>query len=232
MLKHTAILLALLVVLTSCSDEAVNPGTITVVQAKTGSTFTFDDYNTDTASGAIIPESRDTSVHTVVRTGITFNGKSNVSELSITSTRDTSTAYISYESNGDIAVYFPGFSSTLLWLNFPISSKTTVSVVLADTTVSFFGVTMQTKITAENSYVGTETLTVSGQSISAVKIKQSLKTKITTAGISEEDSRDSFFYFTPSLGYIAKVDQPSTTIPGTTTKSEGSMSVLMSYVLK
>lgn len=232
MIKNATVLLALLVVLASCSDEAVNPGPITVTQAKTGSSFTFDNYDTDTTSGAVIPESRDTSVHTVVSTGATFNGKSNVSKLSMMSSRDTSEAYMNYETNGDISLYFPGFSSTVQWLNFPISSKTTFSAVLADTSCTFVGTTFQTKITAENSYVGTETITVNGQALNAIKIKQSLKTKITSAGISEEESIDTYFYFALSLGYVVKVEKPATTTPGTDMKSEGSMSILLSYVLK
>ena len=233
MLKHIASVLALLIVLASCSDKAVDPGTITVIQAKAGSTFTFDEYNTDTATGMPIAESRDTSVHTITRTGITFLGKSNVSEVSMLSSTDTSTVYFNYEANGDISFGYPGFSpASAIWVTYPISSKTSSTVTLIDTSYTFFGVTISAKTTLTSSYVGTESMTINGQSVSVIKIKMTSLTKTTTAGIPREDTSVTYIYIAPSLGYLAKVDQAPMTIPVLGTKSEGSYSALIRYTLK
>ncbi|PKL84424.1 MAG: hypothetical protein CVV22_13060, partial [Ignavibacteriae bacterium HGW-Ignavibacteriae-1] len=77
------ILIAITILFVSCNKESnpVKPITDTYVQAKVGSSFTFDEYTIDPESGLPISENRDNTMQTILTTGMNFMGKTNVTKV-------------------------------------------------------------------------------------------------------------------------------------------------------
>jgi len=219
-------------ILAACSSNTTTPTTVTVVQPKTGSTFTQEEFRTDTTTGAPIPSTRETFTYTLSRTGISFFGKSNVSELTNVEPTDTSTIYFNYESNGDVSMFVHTSETDGEWLLLPISSKTTSTVTVMDTTIDVFGLQMKMKSTMTTSYAGTENFTVKGQAVSTMKIKNVILSSVSFAGGNTESTSEASFYFAPSLGYFTKMETPVFIDPNTGEKAEGSVSILIDYNLK
>ncbi len=233
MLKYISLFIVLATFLSSCSktDNPVTPGSSSFVQPKAGSSFTYDEYATDTTTAQPVPGSRDTSVQTIVQTGMTYNGKTNVTKIISVTSGNNDTSYINFESNGDLSVYINGLSIPQKWFTFPTGSKSTNSVTLSDTTQDVFGVSIETKVVLTASFVDNETMTVKGQFLSVTKIKQAFTITITTAGVPNIQSQNSFLYFAPSIGYVTKSETPvSTDLSGA--KAQGHLSILFDYTLK
>ncbi len=234
MLKHISLLLILVASVSSCSksSDPVGPGSASYSAPKTGSTFSYDQYATDTTNAMPIASSRDTSVHTFLRTGITYAGKTNVSQILEKTRFSTDTTYINYETNGDISSYGSDGNGGMIWGTIPIGSKTTFSFTQADTTEVILGVTTRIKISVEVKYVSEETLSIKGQSINVTKLKQSFIVATTVGGVMKSKSADVFVYFAPSLGYIVKSDQPVQDGIFSSGKSKGHVMMLFDYTLK
>ena len=234
MLKYLTLFLFLAAFLVSCkSSNPVSPGS-SFTQPKAGSSFTFDEYSTDTTTGLPIPGTRDTSVQTFVQTGMSYKGKINVSEVVSVTSSSRDTFYLNFESNGDISEYEPGLSANFNWFTIPIGSKTTSLLISEDTTISFGGITEHTKSTVTISYVDDETMTVKGQSLSVTKLQLlAVSTQtVTPPGTTTTTTDISFAYFAPSLGYLTKSETPVSTDPTSGTKSQGRLSILFDYTEK
>ena len=232
MYKPLTLFVVVSLTLAACSSNTTNPSsTVTVVQPKAGSTFTHEEYDIDTTTGTPIPASKATYTYTFTRVGISLYDETNVSELTNADDPTDSPIYLNYESNGDVSLFTPISETSGKWLLLPISSKTTTTITVMDTTIDFLGVSMQMKSTMTTSYVGTENITVKGQSISAVKIKQATKFFVTIGGTTDESSTEATFSFAPSLGFLAKAETPVTTDPTSGSKYQGSLSTLIDYNL-
>ena len=234
MLKYITLFVILGVVLSSCSKSSnpTGPGTTTYVQPKAGSFFTYDEYQTDTTTGQPVPGTRDTSVQTFVQSGISYMGKTNVSEIVSASRMSHDTTYLNYESNGDLSVWgSSGLSSTMSWLLLPTGSKTSNSIT-SDTTVTILGITTETKTVFTLAYVDDETMTIKGQSISVTKLKEMITLTVTTAGVPATQTQSSFAYFAPSLGYLTKTETPVQVGIFSTGRQQGQLSTLFDFTEK
>ncbi len=234
MLKQVPLLILLSMVIVSCkqSTSPTNTNTTTYVQPKTGSTFTFDEYSTDTTSGLPVPGTRDTAVRTVLQSGMSYMGKTNVSEIVGVSSMGNDTSYINYEANNDISEYGPGPLDTIsVWTILPVASKV-ANTQTTDTTAVFSGVTVETKTSSTYSYVDQETMTVKGVSTNVVKIEWAFNLTVISGGVPVTQTLDEFFYYAPSLGILTKILQPVQVGLFTSGQQQGGVSTLIDYSLK
>lgn len=234
MLKHISLLLILAAFISSCSKstDSVGPGSSSYSAPKAGSSFTIDRYATDTTNAMPIASTRDTSVETFLQSGISYAGKTNVSQIVAVSSSSTDTSYINYETNGDISSYGSDGHGSMIWGTIPIGSKSTFSYTQTDTTKVILGVSTRLKVSVEASYVDMETMIVKGQSISVIKLKQSFIIATTAGGVTKSKSADVYVYFAPSLGYFVKNDKPVQDGIFSTGKSEGQVETVFDYNLK
>ncbi len=233
MLKKISVLLMLAVMVAACSQSTSPSGTTaTYIQTKSGSTFTFDEYATDTTTGLPVPGTRDTAVQTVLQTGMTYMGKTNVTKIHEISPSVDDTIYINYETNHDVSVFeATALDTEPVWNALPTGSKSSNSIT-SDTTVSVFGVPVETKISQTIAYLDNETMTVNGNSIGVSKLSETVSFTTISAGTSSTQSSLGYFYYAPSLGFIARTEQPVQAALFGNGKAEGPVSTLINYSLK
>jgi hypothetical protein len=119
-----------------CSNNSTTsapPTTLTVPKA--GSMFVVHAYNIDSSS-RMIDSTQYYDTLSVIATGISYKGKTNVMQLRTpTSGRDI---YQNFESNGDISRYDPGSVSPGAlsgWVTYPVGSKGKTMFNTYDTTI-------------------------------------------------------------------------------------------------
>lgn len=234
MFKHITLLLVLVSFLASCSkDNPVTPTGETYTKPNSGTTYTFADYNTDTTSGQ--PMNRDTTVMTVVQTGMNFQGKTNVTKIISVNHKSTDTLYINYESNNDLSIFellrSGPYVLTPGWTTLPTGSKATTTIPLGDTSYTVSGITTTIKKSLDLSYTGESSLVIKGQSTKTVMVKVTFNYTVTTAGVPNSAPLEINFSLAPSLGFLAKMEAPVSN-DGSGGKRPGSFSTLFDYTLK
>src|ERR1035441_9173974 len=127
-----------------------------------GSTFIYNAVKIDTTGKPIPPTYLDTQ--SIVVTGLTYQGKTNVSE-----TADST--YFEVETNGDVSIYtagFPTYPSTNLvgngWLTLPFGSQARNQLLISNDQ-SFndsLGQLITMNVRDSASYVGTTMVTIGG----------------------------------------------------------------------
>src|SRR5436309_3381446 len=104
MLKYFSFSLIAVFFLASCSkDTPIGTTGETFVKVKAGSTFTFDEYSTD-STNAIVAGSRDTMTGTILRTDGAIANMTGVLVVEEKRGQTSDTAYYAYESNGNLSV--------------------------------------------------------------------------------------------------------------------------------
>jgi hypothetical protein len=202
-----------------------NPVTLgSTVQPKVGSTFTFTTVSLD-SNGNAISGSATTTVDSVVETGITYSGKTNVMHVASGVPGVYSTDnYYSYESNGDISVNFPNAAPLPPWLSLPFHSSGATVQILVDSMIG------QSRLVEGDSVVtlGTFNTTVNGMVLPTVKLKMTVFLQTTAGGITSSSSLLTTYYsIAPSIGYFTELLLPSNHISG-----NGSDQTLISFRLK
>lgn len=198
-----AFMVALL--LTSCTSDPSDPGTsFTFVKAKTGSTYTFDYFETDSV-GTLLPGSRDTSVSVIVATGGTFGGKGNVSIYDGNVGGPSDSGRFSCEANNDVSFPLRVVKQGQTWITIPVSSGVTQTSDAADTFDVGSSTTIERQIVTATRE-GEETMVIKGQSIATVKIKLHLRWIVVQNGVeTEETPRDLYMNWAPSLGFFTRL---------------------------
>jgi hypothetical protein len=192
-------------------------------QPKVGSIFTYD---SDTLNSNGIPTIGFalTPIDSVMQTGMSYSGKSNVMHVYETDIRGNSKdTYYNYESNGDISVNFPNAAPLPPWLKLSIHSSDTTVQILVD---SMNG---QVHIVEGDSVVneGVFNTTVNGTVLPTVKFKMTLFIQSTVAGVTSSSSVYTTFYsIAPSIGYFTELLVPANH------SSYGSDQTLFSFKLK
>jgi len=199
-----------------------------LTQPKAGSTFTYDQYYIDTTSGTPIAATRDTTTETIVQTGMSYLGKTNVSKVLTTTKHGIDTSYINYESNGDFSI---SAAALRKWFTMPCGSKST-STTTTDTTMTYGSVSIKLKMVLTTSFASKETLSVKGHSMDVLKLKQYSVNTMTNSGSESTTIMDMSVYYSPSLGIIIKDGWPVSADPATGAKSPGRMNILIDYNLK
>ena len=166
----SALLMVLFVVTSfvACESGTDDPGTTpTAVTPKAGTSYTYAKQQRDSVSGEA-PTTKDSLViATVISSGTTFEGKSNVISLD----DDGDTMRYVMESNGDVSIYrkelftYGDFTyvSPQPWLKYPIGSKLSGVILFeADTTMMVQTFPVPVHIVAKANYLGTEELKKDG----------------------------------------------------------------------
>lgn len=234
MFQRIVLLAAFALLVSSCSKDGnpITPTTNTTTQPKAGSVFTYNTYNTDPVTREAIPGTKSISYLTIEQSGLTFAGRMNVSKVVGDEAGVLTTGYYNYESNGDISALSTFNGRYVGWSTQPVGSKTTLTAVLYDTTYSIGGIAIRSYSSSTSSFLGTDTMTVMGQSLNVVKIKQSISGATTIDGIGQPLIIDNYVNFAPSLGIAVRSFVEGGINPLTGQRTEGKLSVLVSYVIK
>lgn len=222
-------MIALALVVVSCSsNDPVSPQP-TGDQPKTGSTFSFERFSTDPTTGEPISSTKLRYTATITQTGLTFLGKTNVSKMRTEGIGEVTDAYIYYDPNGDFSVAALYNNVPSGWVTWPVASHTKTENVIADTTYSVGGISISNKATATTIYVGTETMVIGGKDVTVVKMVQTLESVVTSSGVSQTISLSQDGYFAPTIGFFAKTFNDGQLNPVSGEKMEGTLSVLVAY---
>ncbi len=236
MIKRSLFTLILITILGSCSDNSSNTINESTIQPKVGSKFTVEYYDTDTTTGKPISSSILKSVWTYSKTGTTYEGKTNVSEVNVVfSNSQTSSYFVNYESNNDLCISKTFLSSIVSviksWFYYPTSSKSPVTTVLYDTTIISSGVSESSKSQVTISFENNETLEINGKSINVMKFKSVHESIRVGGGITQSGTSIEYDYYAPSLGFMVKSETPViTTTDGY--KSKGKVRIVTDFDLK
>lgn len=199
--------------------------------AKAGSTFTFDEYLTD-STNAIISGSRDTMTSTIIETNGYMGGKSVVFFVEEKHRGSIDTAYYAYETNGNLSVYVnPSDPSFLIWEIVPTGTEATI---IRPSSYSFIGIdTSDTHDSTITSLVSAENITIKGQAVSAKKMLLRFRHVMALNRVKQLDlTIDNTLSYAPSLGYIVKNVSPSRRNPFGSGWINGKFQTLIDYNLK
>lgn len=236
MLKNLSLLLSLLIALTflsSCSkDDPVTPAPPSeFVKVKTGSSFTYDQYATD-STNAMIPGTQLTSVSTVLRTDGAIAGKTGVIVVEDVKSGVHDTTYYAYETNNNVSMFSASpATGEPMWLTLPVGTGITSVTTSADSATEQ-GITTVIRVTMTISLLGTESMTVKGAALSVKKLQLSYHQVMTINGIPLVDAKVEYMlYYASSLGFMAKM----TSVPRRDPAGgwvDGSVQALVDYDLK
>lgn len=195
--------------------------------------FTFD-FDLLTTQNQIEPGYPNPGFYTYCdTTGLSIFSKNSVFRI-IDDANDT--AYFTYESNGDVSIYFenPGYFQIYhnpvapineplreivkkvfaQWITFPIASKTTNTVLLnsTGTPITISAGTRAADIHATIGYIGDSSVTISGKNftekVCRITISAAIRTKDQGSQI-DTLTHTRTFWFVPKLGYFAKLETRS-----------------------
>jgi len=241
MAKYCAAFCLLVLCLASCSkDSTVAPPTSTTgeLPPKVGSTFTYDHYDTDTTTGLPIAAGRETTVQTVIKTGMTYFGRNNVMMLVEPRAGRTDTTYMTYDSTAGLSMFHPNLSgSTGKWLAHNVASNLIDRIDWMDTSYQdnkIFGVH---SFTLATSTAVQDSMLYKGNMLKVIKILKIYSHLYNTGTYVEIESIKSYIYYAPSIGNFVKIELPVHTILKKTTiedtiKVPGKVSVLVDHSLK
>jgi hypothetical protein len=216
------------------------------VSPKAGSTFAFKNFQTDTLGKPIdstITYTRDS----VIETGITYAGKTNVTHfISVDAATGAvvtgSDTYYNYESNGDISINTGGagisgfFGITLpAWSTYPVQSHTPSGFKFLDTTISVTGfpVPIPVKGFDSISYVNNGTYSAGSANIPVFNSRHNTTIVLSIIISQFTIPVTTHLSFAPSLGYDAsEITDPTSGQGGLFPSSGGSEKILISYNLK
>lgn len=240
MAKYCAAFCLLVLCLVSCSkDSTVAPPTSTTgeLPPKVGSTFTYDHYDTDTTTGLPIAAGRETTVQTVVKTGMTYFGRNNVMMLVEPRSGRTDTTYMTYDSTAGVSWFFPDKSGKGKWLAHRITSKAFDRIDLVDTVyennmpIGVHSVSIVTSTAVEDSMV------YKGKMIKVIKIQRSTGDQYIVNNLIIREGINAIISYAPSIGNIVKIEVPvhdvyTLTKSEVITKAPGKVSILLDHTLK
>ena len=172
-------------------DKTIMPGK--------GSTFTFNDLPLD-LHGTEIVDSIYTSKDSVVETGLSLFGKSNVMHVIYKNTKTGTNAdrFYNYESNGDISIFIP--SPISKWITFVFHDISGISgIKLFDTTITSSHIVIFDTINTDG-WNGQDTF--ASKRIGTEYFKEFTSTLITNSGIIESNISKAVWVFAPALGYF------------------------------
>lgn len=173
----SVILLVAVFVGEGCKSSTTDPGTNSAIIApKVGNFFVYDVYYIDTLGTKIVgvpylEEEMDTV--TVVGSGITYQGRTNV--VNTTSTGSFGAWFMNFESTGDVSIWQNPSTHTPFvvhggWRTFPVTTKGGSNYVLVDSVVQQSGQPdWHGYETVSINYVGVQDITVGAETLTCEK---------------------------------------------------------------
>lgn len=237
MIKNLSLLLSLLILLTvlsSCKNDnpvTPDPPAQQFVKVKTGSTFTYDEYSTD-STNTMIPGSQITSVSTVLRTDGAIAGKTGVIVVENVRGLERDSSYYFYETNNNLSILVSDDDPNHgIWETIPTGTGTTIA---RGVEVEFIGIdTSVTRDSTITSFVGTENMTIKGTSVSVKKMRLTFRHVVLYNRVKMFDMTiNADVYFAPTFGFITKTNSPARKDPFFGGWIEGTVQTLVDYDLK
>ena len=229
MLKRLTLFVGIGAAFSSCSKDIPTSTTPSeFIHVKAGSAFTFDEYSTD-STNTINDGSRDTMISTILRTDGAIGGKSGVLMVEENRGGARDTVYYAYETNENLSYSYPSYPT---WETIPTGTGLRI---VRSTDYSLFSGPDTTAIhdSTITSLIGTENITIKGQSVSSKKIDLSYRHRETYNGVNGiESQRENFLYYAPSLGLIVKRTSQPFNDPYGRGWVDGSYQMLIDYNLK
>jgi hypothetical protein len=219
MRKSFSILFLGFVALAGCkSSTSPSSPSSNITMPNAGSYFVTASVETN-STGAIV--SSDTTTDSFIQTGLNYDGKTNVDMIYETQAGVvTDTAYLHYESNGDLSVYSTGGASLFSgWITYPFASQGTNNIN-GDTVI----MGENTQINLSLSGGGNGTSTIMGQSVAVEKVN--LSGTITIPQVDTVQIGNSTTSFAPSLGYVVETASAATSV------SNATHGYVIKYVIK
>ena len=227
--KRLTLFVGIVAALSSCSKDIPTSSTPSeFIHAKAGSTFTFDEYSTD-STNAINDGSRDTMISTILRTDGAIGGKSGVLLVEENRAGARDTVYYAYETNENLSYSYPSYPT---WETIPTGTGLRI---LRSTDYSLFSGPDTTAIhdSTITTLASTENIIIKGQTVSVKKMELSYRHRETYNGVNGiESKREIFLYYAPSLGLIVKKTSQSFKDPYGRGWVDGSYQMLIDYNLK
>jgi hypothetical protein len=207
----------------STSTNASGGGTVI---PNPGSYFIIANLQFD-STGTVVES--DTTVETFFKTGLTFNGKTDVAELIDSSDGFvTDTEYINYESDGDISAFGNNFAVTSDWWLYPFASQQS-QMINGDTSSN--GVAETYTFTFSGG--GTGNASIMGKNFSTEKVNLNGKIIASFGGVTDTVSGNfGTISFAPSLGEVVDETTPAMRDPISQALGTSSHGFVVSYMLK
>jgi hypothetical protein len=216
-LRSTLFIALLALGVASCksdSDNGTGPGTtVTGVQAKTGSTYTYDSTSSESnTTGSITYTIAADNLAVGSRTGVRL----------VKQAQDTAFMF-AYNTDGSISMFFPGetegMATAAAWIKLPVKGGAGESLTVIDTTIydPAFPLPLDFKITMQSSYVGTGSVTVSGKSYAGQNVKLLMTLESNLLG---NTTSESTITWVPEIGFYGKMVGNSGAVGSTSTQSE------------
>jgi hypothetical protein len=203
-LQHPFLMMIALVAVSTfvgCNDNPESPDGTEVTVPDEGSTYTYSEYKVD-AAGTKDDTTEQSVVATVVDSDLTIGGKSNVVMISETfQNGKMDTAYVIYESNGDVSLFLrPGDEVGLdrIWVTIPFASHSAKSFTLNDTIV-VSGIMTPASFTIGTKWIVDETVTINGAVMDAWVGQIDVSG---TVGSTAPTNSTLEIYFVPEIGYF------------------------------
>ncbi|MEI8133845.1 MAG: hypothetical protein WCH46_02060 [bacterium] len=242
----SALCLVALVIYSGCKYEPATPELPgKTVAPKAGSVYVYDNYQTDT-TGKKIDSSYSQSKDSVVESGITYSGKTNVVHMvSVDPVTGSvllgSDSYLNFESSGDVSVYTGGAGGIGIpgvklpdWNLMAVQTHTTVTAKVFDSTITFPGVPLPIHLTVTdtNRYVNTGTYTMGSIKLPIFNLVQSVLVNANAILTQINMINTTHIQYAPSIGNIASsVTDPTIDNSGFLGSQGGSIQTLVSYKL-
>ncbi len=189
--------------------------------------------------------SLDTLTISVTGAGGTMYGRTNVVSTASRISSDDSggnPVFFIYESNGDLSIYIEGqrsthsgvayFESPTTWITYPFGSrKGETEVVKFDTTGVIDGKSVGFSVRHTVQYVGTEDLTLNGETLTAHKIVEKIRRTDTEASPARSYTAEytNTYWYSPKIKFLPRMINRRTDDNGNVNESQLD---LLDYTLK
>jgi hypothetical protein len=227
-MKFLAFFLAAAFVITSCSDPSEpDPTSVTYKVPGTGSTYTFNTYDTDD-QGMKTPGSEKERVESVIATNAVVDNS-----VGVWVVKGADTAYFRIDQFNDVQMRVGGVNDAFFntaWIRLPYSSGVPSTAYVMDKTTNN-GVVYETmkSITAERMTL--QSFPINGTSVPAYEFKITYSIVVKGNESIESDQRAiTYVWFAPSLGMVLRRVTPSQEYFGV--KRGGHIEELTGYTLK
>jgi hypothetical protein len=190
--------------------DSVSIGSLIVCQGGSGpgrpgvgSSYTFHIRFFDEAGTELFDVTDSVEVSRVRQT---FAGKSDVTQYVSpdVGSGGTDTAYIAYETNGDLQFYDDDFYIGLEWYLFPIASRSSINFPAEAEQIND---SVRHTFTGGMAHDGTEQITVAGNSLLTHRIILTKTKKVFEKGVLTETTvSKSTYWYAPAIGYLVKFE--------------------------
>jgi len=219
------------------------------IPAKAGSTYIYNNTPIDT-SGKLLTDSAYQSVDSVAATGMSFSGKTNVTQFTSRNLKTgiVTPSYINFEANGDISEFIGGSFLSVLgitlpnWVTYPIQTHVSSGFKILDTSFSYplpvlGNVPIHIIVVDSITYVNWDLFTLNNAYIPEFNLKHRTNYSGAVRIIIEQPLFNSdgitTLAFAPSIGYYTnKTTQPFKVPLGLFPSIQGTQKILVAYNLK